>query len=539
MTLCQQKEKTILITTHYIEEARHASVVGMMRKGKLLAQDAPDNLVNLPNCTTLEDAFLNLCFGQDDSNNKRRTRIKQDAESPDYADSNEEEVTEIKPFRCQCMSCHRLGSLLTKNLLRIWRNKLMMLLMFVLPAIQVYLFCFAIGPSPVGLPFGIVNDEVPLPCPPPAEEESCPAPEFVAFMESLKIGPETMFPNQEHFSFCDNDAMRAVVPDDLSCFLEGVFAKEDTFDISRYSTVEAALTATKSNAIWGFMHIKSNFSCVEIAKVMLPVNEIYREGQVVVTLDQSNHQIHLSMVNGIRKVYNNTLQDILRLCDQPQHYSATSIVEKEAIYGDETGEPDFREFIAPGMIILITYFLALSLTGEAFVTEKNDGLFDRAKVAGVLTVEIILSHILAFLLVLCVQVALTLTVVFAVFKIPLKGSIALAVLMTLAQGICGMFYGFMTSSLFQDHATAFQIAIASFFLGAFVSGTFWPVEAIPQPLRFVAWLLPNTFPTVAMRDIMAKGWGITRTTVIYGFVVSLAWTIVYMILSYLAIVFIK
>ena len=39
------RKTTILITTHYIEEARQASAVGLMRNGRLLAEDAPDRLV--------------------------------------------------------------------------------------------------------------------------------------------------------------------------------------------------------------------------------------------------------------------------------------------------------------------------------------------------------------------------------------------------------------------------------------------------------------------------------------------------------------
>ena len=36
---------SIVITTHYIEEARQAHRVGMMRFGKLLEEGAPDELV--------------------------------------------------------------------------------------------------------------------------------------------------------------------------------------------------------------------------------------------------------------------------------------------------------------------------------------------------------------------------------------------------------------------------------------------------------------------------------------------------------------
>ena len=33
--------------------------------------------------------------------------------------------------------------------------------------------------------------------------------------------------------------------------------------------------------------------------------------------------------------------------------------------------------MAPGIIILITYFSAMALTGEVFILERKDGLIDR------------------------------------------------------------------------------------------------------------------------------------------------------------------
>lgn len=52
----------MIITTHYIEEARQAHVVGLMRHGRLLAEDAPDALLTKHNMETLEEVFLKLCM---------------------------------------------------------------------------------------------------------------------------------------------------------------------------------------------------------------------------------------------------------------------------------------------------------------------------------------------------------------------------------------------------------------------------------------------------------------------------------------------
>jgi ABC-type multidrug transport system ATPase subunit len=55
---------TIIITTHYIEEARKADYVGFMREGKLLAEDAPQKIMNNLQVSTLEEAFVQLCLGK-------------------------------------------------------------------------------------------------------------------------------------------------------------------------------------------------------------------------------------------------------------------------------------------------------------------------------------------------------------------------------------------------------------------------------------------------------------------------------------------
>ncbi|KAI5694735.1 hypothetical protein M8J75_004286 [Diaphorina citri] len=56
--------QTIIITTHYIEEARQANTVGLMRQGVLLAEDSPEVLISRYEVESLEDVFLCLCNQQ-------------------------------------------------------------------------------------------------------------------------------------------------------------------------------------------------------------------------------------------------------------------------------------------------------------------------------------------------------------------------------------------------------------------------------------------------------------------------------------------
>ncbi|KAK6963911.1 ABC transporter G family member 20, partial [Biomphalaria glabrata] len=52
---------TIIITTHYIEEAAQADKVGLMRGGRLLAENKPSVLMAKFGLLNLEAVFLHLC----------------------------------------------------------------------------------------------------------------------------------------------------------------------------------------------------------------------------------------------------------------------------------------------------------------------------------------------------------------------------------------------------------------------------------------------------------------------------------------------
>ena len=125
---------TIVITTHYIEEARQADVVGMMRGGRLLAEDAPENLLHLYRKPCLESVFLYLCLSEDETHPQgASTASVVDLESaaninPDQVEEQEEELTSMRhrhtPRRKHkgqgdCwVTCHRLRALLVKNFIR-------------------------------------------------------------------------------------------------------------------------------------------------------------------------------------------------------------------------------------------------------------------------------------------------------------------------------------------------------------------------------------------------------------------------------------
>jgi ABC-2 type transport system ATP-binding protein len=59
-TALQRKGVTVVITTHYLEEAHHCSRIGLLREGQLIAEGVPDEIMRSAGTESLEDAFLAL-----------------------------------------------------------------------------------------------------------------------------------------------------------------------------------------------------------------------------------------------------------------------------------------------------------------------------------------------------------------------------------------------------------------------------------------------------------------------------------------------
>lgn len=55
-----QQGKTLFVTTHYMDEAEHCERIALMRDGKIIALDSPENLKKMTSQSSLEDVFIKL-----------------------------------------------------------------------------------------------------------------------------------------------------------------------------------------------------------------------------------------------------------------------------------------------------------------------------------------------------------------------------------------------------------------------------------------------------------------------------------------------
>lgn len=60
LDITRNKNATVLLSTHYIEEARQSNRIGLLRNGFLIAEDSPQNVLLKSEAVNLEEAFLRL-----------------------------------------------------------------------------------------------------------------------------------------------------------------------------------------------------------------------------------------------------------------------------------------------------------------------------------------------------------------------------------------------------------------------------------------------------------------------------------------------
>ncbi|XP_057338569.1 ABC transporter G family member 20 isoform X1 [Microplitis mediator] len=545
--------KTVIITTHYIEEARQAHTIGLMRSGRLLAEESPRALLTMYNCASLEDVFLKLSRKQGQttqpttelniSNNismaslnwgKKDEPVYVTEESGvvglnfhqskevlihdttngvgSHYDLNGKPMAGVKTNSTgMCSDCSlsnflnmtsrgKMRALLQKNFLRMWRNVGVMLFIFALPVMQVILFCLAIGRDPTDLKLAIVNSEMNW------DNKSC----------NIKAG---------------------CLAGSLSCrYLE--FLTNDTIIKEYYQYPEQAINAVKQGRAWGTLYFTENFTDSLIARLNLGQaadDETLDQSEIRVWLDMSNQQIGLMLARNLQYSYRDFAKSMLAECGFNTKLADVPIQFSDPIYG--TNDPSFTDFVAPGVILTIVFFLAVALTSSSLIIERLEGLLDRSWVAGVSPGEILFSHVVTQFVVMCGQTALVLIFMILVFGVECNGDIGWVIILTILQGLCGMCFGFVISAICELERNAIQLALGSFYPTLLLSGVIWPVEGMPTVLRYISHGLPLTMATTSLRSMLTRGWTISEPDVYNGFISTVTWIAIFLTISMLVLKF--
>nr|QUF59474.1 ATP-binding cassette transporter Abch-like1 [Brachionus angularis] len=489
--ISKTSKTTIIITTHYIEEARKADRIGLIRSGRILTENSPDYLLETYNESSLENVFLKLCIKDQDLSISTSKNIN-GFENPVYENANINSIvsasgspqvivreckknTFFTKFKKDVSKSFRVPKfknflgVLYKDSILIRRNLGFLSFQFLLPVIQISLFCLCIGREPYDLNFGIVNNE-------------------------------TIYNSSENGA---------------SMYINEL--NNRTFK-KHFSNWSEAYHLTKQGKLWGFIDLSENFT--KETKSKFSTFSPNNGSNVNLYLDATNQQITFIVQARATEAYQSFLTKLLPFI--PSSLLQSPVTIQNPLYGEK--EPQFIDFMAPGIMATIIFTLTIGLTGLMFVIEKKEGLLDRSWVAGVNSIEILSAHIASKLIIMTVQIALLLVISIFVFEVNMKGPFIISAMLLLLQGFCGMSYGLAISSICNDETEVMQVTIGSVFPVMLLSGIIWPVEGMPNWVRIITNFSPLTHSAEALRSVASRGWGLGHYNVWLGTLTILAWS---------------
>ena len=164
--------------------------------------------------------------------------------------------------------------------------------------------------------------------------------------------------------------------------------------------------------------------------------------------------------------------------------------------------------IVPGLIALILFQTATSLTALAIVRERERGTIEQLIVTPIRSWELILAKIIPYILVSFADTLLILVLGTLVFKVPIRGSLLLLFAMTGLYLLPTLGYGLVISTMARTQQQA-QLMVMPLMLPAMMlSGYIFPIASLPPFLQFVGALLPTTYFIYIMRAVVIKGVGL-------------------------------
>lgn len=251
------------------------------------------------------------------------------------------------------------------------------------------------------------------------------------------------------------------------------------------------------------------------------------QGNVTIVTDQSNPQMS-AMMEGVlaQTISAMGTQWAAYNLNQTFHVSITHAAAMIQPYnvqftGIVPGNPNYFEFVAPGIICMVVMMSLMTGLPHAISYEKDMGTLDGMLVAPTSRLSIILGKVMAQTVRGVVQAAIIFVLAIVLFGVVIYGSVFLVVGLVLLTVFSFVGLGILITSFTDKEETATMVMMTLMFPMLFLSGVFFPIQQMPWYMQDLAYGLPLTYASTALRKVMVLGAGvpavITEIAVLLGF----------------------
>jgi len=237
-------------------------------------------------------------------------------------------------------------------------------------------------------------------------------------------------------------------------------------------------------------------------------NLLEGKATVLIVLDGSDSSIGSTALSTARLVGQSYATEILTQQASLSGRSAPSApveVRTQVWYN-----PDLNSafFMIPAVIGMILSFITTILTATAVVRERERGTIEQLIVTPIRSWELVLGKLLPYAILAFIETFEILIIGHFWFGVPIRGSLWLIILTSGLFLMSSLGIGLFASTIANTQQEAMLTVMMYNLPSIFLSGFFFPLQAMPKVLQWISYAIPLRYYLVTIRALMLKGVGI-------------------------------
>ncbi|MBX7107439.1 MAG: ABC transporter permease [Chitinophagales bacterium] len=168
---------------------------------------------------------------------------------------------------------------------------------------------------------------------------------------------------------------------------------------------------------------------------------------------------------------------------------------------------NYKTFMVPGLVVLLITLIGMFLCAMNIVREKEIGTIEQLNVTPISKTEFIIGKLLPFWMLALLELTIGLLIGKLVFNIPIVGNIAWIYLFAAVYLLVILGTGLLISTFTDTQQQAMFLSWFFMVLFILMSGLFTPIESMPLWAQKITLFNPIAYFIKVMRMVMLKGSG--------------------------------
>jgi ABC-2 type transport system permease protein len=165
-------------------------------------------------------------------------------------------------------------------------------------------------------------------------------------------------------------------------------------------------------------------------------------------------------------------------------------------------------FMIPGIMVLILFLFTTLFTSTSIVRERELGTIEQLIVTPIRPIELVVAKVVPYVLISFFVIIEVLVGGRLIFGVPINGSLPLLLGLSSLFLVTALGIGILVSTVARTQLEAFLMTFATIMPTIFLSGFFFPIEAMPGWLQAISYVVPVRYGLIIMRGIILKGVGL-------------------------------